>query len=438
MSFFKYLKYQTYEYDSDDDLEFLKSDSKIITLICSMIVALMSGILILICVKPELRYDSGMDNLPKLIISVIAGIIGVILNIIPIKNQKVYVIERRISRFYMSMIFISLFIYEIIMSNAKADGMLVYLMYCILALTVLHVNPIVYTAQTIIVLICTSGLIAEYFNSLGTMFSYVGLLAGSIVIAFYQNICKHENLHSGKKLSVKKQQLEYELELKQNELLYNIQKQIGMQEDVILAIANLVENRDMDTGSHIKATAYYAKLIADGALEAGLYSDILDDDFTYLIEKAAPMHDLGKIAISDAILKAPRRLTDDEFEIMKTHTIKGSDAIRNIYTGLETDEFIDCASNIAKYHHERWDGKGYPENLSGYNIPLEARIMAIADVFDALVSKRCYKDAYPLSEAFNEIIDNAGTQFDPALVGIFVKYRVRIEEMVVGDFEDIR
>ena len=144
--------------------------------------------------------------------------------------------------------------------------------------------------------------------------------------------------------------------------------------------------------------------------------------------KAAPMHDVGKIAISDAILNAPRKLTKEEFEFIKMHTVEGDKAIQNIFSGIETAEYITVAREIALSHHEKWDGSGYPNKLKGNQIPLSARIMAIADVFDALVSKRCYKDAMTYDEAFQIIKDGAGSHFDSSLVDVFLSMRQRIEQ----------
>lgn len=437
MTFIKYLKYDTYLYDNDHDKQFAEFDAKITAVICGFLTLVMGGILVLILVRPDLRYDSGMDNLPKLVISVALGMLGLILSVIPIKSLSVRTKLRKAMRYYLSFIFLMLSGYEFIMSDAKADGIFVYLMYCMSAIVLLHIHPLIYTAQTVIVLLLTTTTVYQYFDSLGTMFSYFCLLIGTVILVFYSNYNVHKKLEMTAMAEYKKQLLEQELEIKRTEIFDSIQKQVLMQENIIVAIADLVENRDMDTGTHIKATSFYAKLIADDILSQNLYSDIMTPKFAYLVEKAAPMHDLGKIAIPDDILKAPRRLTDDEFEIMKQHTVEGYKIIHHIYENIETPEYIECAANIAKYHHERWDGKGYPEGLSGANIPLEARIMAVADVFDALVSRRCYKDAYPLSEAFAEIERGAGTQFDPVLVNIFIGYKDKIKTVILDEFEDV-
>ena len=143
--------------------------------------------------------------------------------------------------------------------------------------------------------------------------------------------------------------------------------------------------------------------------------------------KAAPLHDIGKIKISDVILLKPAKLDAEEFAKMKTHSEEGREIIRNILTIIEDEGFLRVAQNIAAYHHEKWDGSGYPEGKKEDNIPLCARIMAIADVFDALVSKRVYKEAYPLDESFKIIKESSGTHFDPELVKAFLNIRDKIE-----------
>lgn len=152
-----------------------------------------------------------------------------------------------------------------------------------------------------------------------------------------------------------------------------------------------------------------------------------EDEFCEDLVKAAPMHDLGKIAIKDSILQKPGRFKEEEFEIMKTHAEKSAEIIENILRGVEEDHFVNVAVNVARHHHEKWDGTGYPKRLSGEQIPLEARIMAIADVYDALVSKRCYKEAMSFSNAYDIIIESMGSQFDPGLKPVFVLSRNKLE-----------
>ena len=152
------------------------------------------------------------------------------------------------------------------------------------------------------------------------------------------------------------------------------------------------------------------------------------EDFLNYITKAAPMHDLGKIAVDDRILRKPEKFTPEEYEEMKKHSVKGAEIVTQILNGVENEEFVRIATNVAHYHHEKWNGQGYPAQLSGIEIPLEARIMALADVFDALVSKRCYKEKMDYDRAFNIIEDSLGEHFDPEIGKLFLKCRPQLEE----------
>ncbi len=168
-------------------------------------------------------------------------------------------------------------------------------------------------------------------------------------------------------------------------------------------------------------------MLASAAKESGYCTDILTDGYIELLSKAAPMHDIGKISVPDSILQKPGKLTGDEFESIKSHAAEGGRIIRDVMSGIEEKDYIDIAADVASCHHEKWDGTGYPLGLSGGGIPLCARIMAIADVFDALISKRCYKESMPLDEAFGIIGESAGTHFDPTLAELFLGLRNDIE-----------
>ncbi|MCR5544866.1 MAG: HD domain-containing protein [Lachnospiraceae bacterium] len=199
----------------------------------------------------------------------------------------------------------------------------------------------------------------------------------------------------------------------------------GIQERVVLGLANMVENRDSNTGGHVKRTSDIIKIIVDEMEKQGVYS--LDEQMAEDIVRAAPMHDLGKITIENNILNKPARLTKEEFEIMKTHSAKSGEFVNIILKDVEEKHFVDVAFNVARYHHERWDGKGYPENLVGEMIPLEARIMSIADVYDALVSKRCYKEAMSFEKAAEIMTEGMGSQFDPNMLSVFLGCREKLE-----------
>ena len=203
-----------------------------------------------------------------------------------------------------------------------------------------------------------------------------------------------------------------------------------MQDALIMVLADMVESRDENTGDHVKKTAAYTRIIMDKLREMDIYTDQLTDQFVFNVERSAPLHDIGKISISDTILNKPGKLTDEEFEIMKTHTIAGATVIEQTIQKLPESGYLEEAKNIAHYHHEKWNGRGYPEGLSGEDIPLSARIMAVADVFDALVSERCYKKAFSFEEAMSIIKKDAGSHFDPNVAEAFLQSSERVKEVM--------
>ena len=207
------------------------------------------------------------------------------------------------------------------------------------------------------------------------------------------------------------------------ELVLNRERMSSMQEHMISGMANLIENRDLDTGEHISRTSAYVKTLAEDARKDGVYDEEIDERFVSLMHTLAPMHDIGKVVVPDDILKKPGKLTDEEFEVMKRHAAVGGTVIREVLSGVTDEEYLSFASDIATYHHEWWDGTGYPEGLKGEDIPLSARIMAIADVFDALISERCYKKPMPREKAFQIIREEAGSHFDPKLASVFLKHK---------------
>ena len=193
----------------------------------------------------------------------------------------------------------------------------------------------------------------------------------------------------------------------------------GMQSGMITLMADMVENRDDNTGGHIKRTARYVESIAKELKRRGAYQNILTDEYVRELVVAAPLHDIGKIHVPDDVLNKPGRLTDDEFDIMKSHTTAGHDLLIHAKEELGEYGYLTMAVEMATYHHEWWNGKGYPYGISGNDIPLCARIMAVADVFDALISKRIYKDAMPLEKAYAIIREESGTHFEPEIVDAF-------------------
>ena len=206
-----------------------------------------------------------------------------------------------------------------------------------------------------------------------------------------------------------------------DELNRQTERITNMQEEIIVNFAEMVEARDMSTGNHVKKTAFYVEAIAKELQKEGKFKDILTDSYIKVLKRSAPLHDIGKIAISDLILNKPGRFTEDEFKIMQSHTTEG----KNILTKIETnasdmDEgYLKESIEMAQYHHEKWDGTGYPRGVKGDEIPISARIMAVADVFDALVAERVYKAAFPYEKAMEIITGGAGKAFDPDVVEAF-------------------
>lgn len=220
--------------------------------------------------------------------------------------------------------------------------------------------------------------------------------------------------------------LEQEVLDKTQELSQKDKKVLYLQSHTVNSLANLVENRDSETGEHIQRTSKYVHLIAQSAYKNGIYKDIVTEEYIEKLTRAAPMHDIGKIVISDLILKKPGPLTEDEYVRIKIHTTEGAKIVKDIIGVSDDKEYLQITEEVAMYHHEKWDGSGYPENLKGEEIPVSARIMAIADVFDALVCERCYKDAIDAETAFKIIEEEAGRHFDPILVEQFLSIKDEI------------
>ena len=214
-------------------------------------------------------------------------------------------------------------------------------------------------------------------------------------------------------------QLEAEVEEKTKDI-------IEIQNKLVIGMAMMVEGRDNSTGGHIRRTSDVVRFLVDEMnKDENLH---LTDSFYNCLIKAAPMHDLGKITIDDAILRKPGKFTPEEYEIMKTHAPEGARIVSQILEGTNDDEFMKIAVNVAHFHHEKWDGTGYPDKLKGEEIPLEARIMAIADVYDALVSKRVYKEKMSFDVANSIILDSMGKHFDKNLEKYYLAARERIED----------
>ena len=191
----------------------------------------------------------------------------------------------------------------------------------------------------------------------------------------------------------------------------------------------MVESRDSDTGEHVQKTAAYVKIIVEGLKKKGYYAEKITPKFISDVVRSAPLHDVGKINISDRILNKPGKLTDEEFEIMKTHTVKGCE-ILNKMPGDWDKTYMRISMEICRHHHEKYDGKGYPDRLAGDMIPISAQIVSVADCYDALVSKRVYKDAYSCEQAFDMIYNGECGVFSPKLMDSFTRCKDQFELQV--------
>lgn len=204
----------------------------------------------------------------------------------------------------------------------------------------------------------------------------------------------------------------------------------NIQHAIISSFADMIEARDGITGQHVKRTCAYVQLIAMGLLERGLFPETINRRYIKDLLEAASLHDIGKISIPDAILQKPGALTPDEFAIIKTHAQKGAEMIEEMLREVENASYLVMARDVAKYHHEKWNGKGYPEGLKGEKIPLAARIMAVSDVYDALMSKRSYKEALSKEKSLKIMKEECGVSFDPVIANVFIEEMQEITRSV--------
>ncbi len=265
-------------------------------------------------------------------------------------------------------------------------------------------------------------LMREIEALMGTEMMYVSAIYSGIIILLTYVLDRYSCANIEQMLILQKynEKLEKEVEAKTKSLQEQLHKTEMIQEKTLAGLADIIENRDSNTGEHTKHTQSIVRDMLSELKNLEEYKHIISKSYEDRVVKAAPLHDIGKISISDVILNAPRKLTAEEFEIMKTHTTEGAKIVRKVLTGIEEEPYIDTAEDIVRYHHERWDGTGYPEGLIGADIPLSARIMAIADVYDALTSERCYKPPYTKEAALDIMREGRGTQFDPTLLDIFL------------------
>lgn len=264
----------------------------------------------------------------------------------------------------------------------------------------------------------------------------VSLLIFLVVVYFcttsYRN--RLRAIHYADRLKESQSTLEDRVEEQTREIREQSVQMVQMQESVIDGMATLIESRDGNTGQHVRNTKRYVAMIVQYMYDHHMHTDEINLDYMTQICNAAPLHDVGKIMISDMILNKPGRFTPEEFAVMQTHSEIGGNIVKDVLGNGTDQELIQMSSDVAHYHHEKWDGTGYPNGLKGEEIPLSARIMAVADVFDALVSKRVYKDAMGIEEAYRILEKDAGTHFDPELVQVFVA----IKDQVMAYLKEVR
>lgn len=204
---------------------------------------------------------------------------------------------------------------------------------------------------------------------------------------------------------------------------------VELQMGMIFGLAKLAEARDSDTGRHLERIQILCRRFSEELRKNPRFADQIDDQFCDMIFHASPLHDIGKVAIEDCILLKPGKLTAEEFEKMKLHTIIGASTLEEVQNRFPNNDFLNMGIQIARWHHEKWNGSGYPDGLNGEMIPLCARIMAIVDVYDAVRSKRVYKDPIPHEEACKIILRERGTHFDPAIIDVFVQLQNELEHI---------
>ena len=276
----------------------------------------------------------------------------------------------------------------------------------------------------------------DYHFDISSRIAAVYILVTSITLVFEQTRITKDRINAelNKKLAKQKEELKYFNNNLQEHVLNKTREVVELQRSVLKTVADLVECRDTVTGGHINRTQYWMRILLEGMLEHNVYYDEVKELNHELVLQSCQLHDVGKIATSDYILNKPGPLTQEEFDRMKEHVSFGVSLIKKIESETKKNEFLMYAEILTSSHHEKWDGTGYPKGIKGTEIPLLGRVMAIADVYDALVSERPYKTAFPHEKAIEIIYEGRGTQFDPLLVDLFVKVSERFmlgEDLVV-------
>jgi putative two-component system response regulator len=242
-----------------------------------------------------------------------------------------------------------------------------------------------------------------------------------------------DEVHARVETHLRLRKLQHELEKHNLHLEELVKEKIREISDsqlaTIRAVSKLAESRDDDTGQHIDRTQIFSKVLAEKMRGNPRYAGSISDTFVDNIYHASPLHDIGKVGIPDNILLKPGKLTPEEFEIMKTHTLIGANTLQTIHGKYPKNAFINMGITIARSHHEKWDGSGYPDGLAGEDIPLAARIMAVSDVYDALRSARPYKPAFTHEKSCGIIIEGGGRHFDTAIINAFTELEAAFAEI---------
>lgn len=275
-----------------------------------------------------------------------------------------------------------------------------------------------------------------------TLFGFI-IVIGFILYQFYSNFRqRYKAMKYAEELEVYKTKLEQQYmdqfrmrTRAEEENERNLKKLSDMQECVIEGMATIIEYRDMNTGHHVQNTKHYVQMIANYLYKNGLHKDEVDLEFLSMIGNAAAMHDIGKIAIPDQILNKPGKLTADEWGTMQQHTVMGAGIVRAVFGEGIDHRMLEMCVQVVMYHHEKWNGSGYPIGLEGNEIPISARIMAIADVFDACASRRVYKEAFDVDDVFEIIRKDAGVHFDPELAEIFLTLKQDVKDYLKNKFD---
>jgi len=327
-------------------------------------------------------------------------------------------------------------LYRFFMLNGHFNAVLLWGVLTVLLIVLFDIEPLFFVVLNPIT---TALFIPSIYKDFGWTGVFDLVLFSLVVIglSYYARKLSIKSLLKTEMLNLHKEGLQWEVEQrieeinqKEADLIAQHKKLILVQDSTIIGLSNLVENRDSDTGEHVRRTAAYVGILATALMEKGLYTDILNPDYISLAIKAAPLHDIGKIVVSDSILKKPSKLTYEEFEEIKRHTTEGKRIVLEILGNSEDADYVKMAQEIAYGHHEKWNGTGYPLGLKNQDIPLSARIMAIADVFDALVSPRCYKEPIPVEAAFKILEEGIGTHFDPVMIPVFLEEKKHILSVI--------